>query len=62
MGVKSSLSINTWYIWGGLVRWVRRSSTTELPSSRSGSTGFLGVLGVAMAPFYRAINSLAFLG
>jgi hypothetical protein len=28
--------MTTWYIWGGLVFWVLRSSTTEPPSSSFG--------------------------
>jgi len=58
IGVKSSLSIATWYIWGGLTFCVRRSSTTELPSSpsRTGVVGAVGMEGflVAMISFYRA--------
>ena len=62
MGVKSSLSIATWYIWGGSIFWARLSRTTASPPSGArgvtvGSVGWEGFF-VAMISFYRGFQAL----
>src|SRR5574343_975601 len=64
MGVKSSLSMTTWYICGGCTRWARRSSTTASPPSvvfvkSGGSVGGTDFFVAIRDSFYRCFLGLA---